>query len=71
MLGGAFTLASVVIFLLGMMVGKSIEERKIAKKDEPLVKIPVKPAGAAGGAAAKNDEITFYDTLAKSRSAQA
>ncbi|HEX6769320.1 MAG TPA: SPOR domain-containing protein [Candidatus Binatia bacterium] len=70
-LGGAFTLASLVIFLIGMMVGKVIEERKILKKDEPLVKIPVKPAGAAGGAAAKNDEITFYDTLAKSRSAQA
>ncbi len=70
-LGGTFTLASVVIFLIGMMVGKVIEERKIQKKDEPLVKMPVKPAGAAGGAAAKNDEITFYDTLAKSRSAQA
>jgi len=70
-LGGTFTLASVVIFLIGMMVGKVIEERKILKKDEPLVRMPVKPAGAAGGAAAKNDEITFYDTLAKSRSAQA
>jgi len=67
-LGGAFTLASVVIFLIGMMVGKGIEERKILKKDEPLVKMPVKPAGAGAG---KNDEITFYDTLAKSRSSQA
>ena len=47
-LGGTFTLASVVIFLIGMMVGKVIEERKILKKDEPLVKMPVKPAGAAG-----------------------
>lgn len=63
-LGGTFTLASVVIFLIGMMVGKVIEERKILKKEEPLVRLPVKPA--AGGAA-KNDEITFYDTLAKSR----
>ncbi len=65
-LGGTFTLASVVIFLIGMMVGKVIEERKILKKDEPLVRMPVKPV--AGGAAAKSDEITFYDTLAKSRS---
>lgn len=70
-LGGAFTLASVVIFLTGMMVGKVIEERKLLKKDEPLVKMPVSPAGAAGGAATKSDEITFYDTLAKSRSDQA
>ena len=64
-LGGTFTLASVVIFLIGMMVGKVIEERKIQKRDEPLVKIPVKPTGAAGGTATKNDEITFYDTLTK------
>ncbi len=70
-LGGTFTLASIVVFLIGMMVGKELEERKILKKDEPLVRIPVKPAGAAAGAAAKNDEITFYDTLAKSRNAQA
>jgi hypothetical protein len=70
-LGGTFTLASVVIFLIGMMVGKVIEERKILKRDEPLVKIPVKPAATTGGAATKNDEITFYDTLAKSRGGQA
>ena len=70
-LGGTFTVASVVVFLIGMMVGKELEERKILKKDEPLVRMPVKPAGAAAGTAAKNDEITFYDTLAKSRSAQA
>ncbi len=49
-LGGAFTLASIVIFLIGMMVGKELEERKILKKEEPLVRIPVKPAGAAAGA---------------------
>ena len=70
-LGGTFTLASIVVFLIGMMVGKVLEERKILKKDEPLVRIPVKPSGAAAGTAAKNDEITFYDTLAKSRNAQA
>lgn len=69
-LGGAFTLALVVIFLIGMMVGKVIEERKLLKKDEPLVKMPVNPAGASAGAAVKSDEITFYDTLAKSRSDQ-
>jgi len=67
-LGGAFTLASLVIFLIGMMVGKVIEERKILNKDEPLVKMPVKPAGAGAG---HSDEITVYDTLAKSRSSHA
>ena len=44
-LGGTFTLASIVVFLIGMMVGKELEERKLLKKDEPLVKMPVKPAG--------------------------
>jgi len=70
-LGGTFTLASIVVFLIGMMVGKELEERKILKKDEPLVKMPVKPTNTAAGAAAKSDEITFYDTLAKSRGGQA
>src|SRR5512147_771249 len=69
-LGGMFTLASVVIFLIGIMVCKVIEERKLLKKDEPLVKMPVNPTGAAGAAATKSDEITFYDTLAKPRSDQ-
>ena len=29
LLGGAFTLASLVIFFLGIFVGKGIEERKL------------------------------------------
>lgn len=67
LLGAAFTSAAVVIFFLGMFVGKGIEERKILKKDEPLVKIPVKPEGAPGGGAAqKKDEITFNGPEAKS-----
>jgi cell division septation protein DedD len=72
-LGGAFALASVVIFLIGMLVGKELEERKILKKEEPLVKIPVKPnaPGPGGNSAPKNDEITFYDTLSKNAGAQA
>ena len=68
LLGGTFTLASAVIFFLGMIVGKGIEARKIIKAEEPLVKIPVKPstqgAAEAQGAQAK-EEITFYDTLTK------
>ena len=69
LLGGAFTLASVIIFFLGVFTGKGIEERRIVKMEEPPVKIPVKPsappaAGAPQGGAAK-DEMTFYNTLTK------
>lgn len=61
LLGGAFTMASLVIFFIGMFVGKGIEERKIATREEPLVKIPLRPESAAsdGAAAPKKDEITF------------
>jgi DedD protein len=61
LLGGAFILASLVIFFIGMFVGKGIEERKLAKREEPLVKIPLRPESTAadGAAAPKKDEITF------------
>jgi cell division septation protein DedD len=68
LLGGAFTLASMVIFLMGMFVGKGIEERKMAKNEEPSIKIPVKPSsqGANGAPGAQpKEELTFYDTLTK------
>jgi cell division septation protein DedD len=66
LLGAAFTLASLIIFVLGIFVGKGIEERKFVKKDEPLVKIPVKPAAlesTAASTAPPKDEITFNDAL--------
>jgi DedD protein len=65
LLGAAFTLASVGIFILGMFVGQGIEERKIAKKEEPLIKIPVKPeaAGTSGAVGQKRDEITFNESV--------
>lgn len=63
LLGAAFTLASVIIFMLGMFVGKSIEGRRLFKKEEPLVKIPIKPA-ESGPAPAKN-EITFNEKSSK------
>jgi cell division septation protein DedD len=69
LLGGAFTLASLLIFFLGIVVGRGIEERKVVKPEEPLIKIPVKPStqssGSAGAGQAK-EELTFYDTLGKS-----
>jgi cell division septation protein DedD len=68
LLGAAFTVATVVIFFLGVFVGKSIEERKLLKKEEPLVKIPVKPGSAEPSAAPAppvqpSDEIIFNDSL--------
>jgi cell division septation protein DedD len=71
LLGGAFTLASLVIFFIGMFVGRGIEERKIAKREEPLVKIPLRPEGAAsdGSTAPKKDEITFDNAPLKAPAA--
>ncbi|HEX7230100.1 MAG TPA: SPOR domain-containing protein [Candidatus Binatia bacterium] len=66
LLGAAFTVASVIIFFLGMFVGKGIEERRLIKKEEPLVKIPVKPGAqepSSGATPAARDEITFNDPL--------
>jgi cell division septation protein DedD len=68
LLAAGFTIASAVIFILGMVVGKGIEERKIIKAEEPLIKLPVKPGQQSGGSAADSDakdELTFYDTLTK------
>lgn len=71
LLGGAFTLTSVIIFLIGMFVGKGIEERKRTKQEEPLVKIPVKPSPketSGAPAAQSKDEISFNDAPSKSAS---
>jgi len=73
LLGGAFALASVIIFFLGVFTGKGIEERRIVKMEEPPVKIPIKPAASGGpggqGGAAK-EEMTFYNTLTKPTEAE-
>ena len=66
LLGAAFTVASVIIFFLGIFIGKGIEERRLVRKEEPLVKIPVKPGvqeSSAGSTPAARDEITFNDPL--------
>ncbi len=69
-LGGGFTIVSVIVFLLGMLVGKSIEARKVVKPPEPLVRIPVRPAAQGSSATAgSREEMTFYETLTKSASA--
>ena len=68
LLGGAFTLSAAMIFLLGIFVGKNIEESKAVKGEQPLVKIPINPAspGAAGAATMPApDEITFNGSVSK------
>jgi DedD protein len=71
LLGAGFTMVSLIVFSLGMLVGKSIEARKVIKPPEPLVRIPVRPAaqGSSATAAQSREEMTFYETLTKSASA--
>lgn len=54
-----FGMATVVIFLLGILIGQSIEERKLLRHQDELVKVPVDTNPK------KDDVITFYDTLTK------
>jgi cell division septation protein DedD len=64
LLAAGFFMASLVIFVLGVFVGKDIESRKLIKKEEPLVKIPIKPTAQEPGsapAAAVKEEITFNE----------
>jgi cell division septation protein DedD len=73
LLGGAFALASVIIFFFGIIVGRGIEERKMTRPEEPLIKIPVNPSarGSGKGAAGQaRDELTFYDTLVQSSNSE-
>jgi septal ring-binding cell division protein DamX len=64
-----FVLVGFLVFLLGIVVGQGIEERKLLKQEEPLVKVPIQPPTANAkpgeGAPAKDDQLTFYDTLGK------
>ena len=43
---GGFVLSSFLVFLLGIVVGQGIEERKLLKQEEPLVKVPIQPPAA-------------------------
>ncbi|MGH7854835.1 MAG: SPOR domain-containing protein [Candidatus Binatia bacterium] len=71
LLGAAFTFASMIIFVLGVFVGKGIEARKLQQKEEPLVRIPVKPSAQQPGAASAKDEITFNESATKRTAAAA
>jgi cell division septation protein DedD len=65
-LAAGFTLATAVIFFLGILIGQKIEERKLLKNSERIVKMPFQspPSGSAEKSASK-EEMTFYDTLTK------
>lgn len=66
LLAAGFTVTSLIVFFFGVFIGQGIEERKLLKKEEPLVKVPVEPLlQGSGSAPAAKEEITFYDTLAK------
>jgi DedD protein len=68
LLGASFTFAALIIFVLGVFVGQGIESRKLVKKEEPLVKIPVKPGASESSAAPApqtKNEITFNESLSK------
>jgi len=43
----AFILASTVFFFLGILIGQSIEERKLLQREEPVVKIPIQDTKAS------------------------
>ena len=72
LLGCGFSVASMIVFFLGMLVGQGMEERKIVKPAEPVMKIPIRPTqGSNSASAAAKEEITFYDTLTRPAPAQA
>ena len=74
LLATGFTATCVIAFLLGIVIGQGVEERKLKKQEEPLVKVPIQPSASAkpGQApAAKDDQLTFYDTLGKGAAAPA
>ncbi len=69
--GAGFAVTCVLVFLLGILIGQGVEERKLLKQEEPLVKVPLQPltpGSKSGSGAAAKDELTFYDTLAKTPS---
>ena len=53
-----FVASSAFIFFLGILIGQSIEERKLLSRQESAVQVPVK-----SGAPKPDREVTFYETL--------
>lgn len=53
-----FVASSAIIFVLGILIGQSIEERKLLRREEPGVTVQ-----ARSGALKDDQKMTFYDTL--------
>ena len=66
--GAGFAATCVLVFLLGILIGQGVEERKLLKQEEPLVKVPLQPLAPGTKQGSSKDELTFYDTLAKAPS---
>ncbi len=62
----ATMVASGIVFLLGIYVGKGMVEQRLVQESR-VVRLPVPTPGAAGSGSAKRDEVdgTFWDKLAK------
>ena len=58
-------ITSGIIFLLGIVVGQRIEEKKLLKIGEPVVKVPLQSLSSTSAPEAAKEEMTFYDTLTK------
>ncbi len=61
-----FVCAAAVIFFFGILIGQSIEERKLVRKGDAGVTVPVNP-----GVPGDDQEMTFYETLTKPDPAEA
>ena len=59
-----FVTASALIFFLGILIGQSIEERKLLRREGPAVQVTVK-----SGPPKDDQDLTFYDTLTKPKAA--
>jgi cell division septation protein DedD len=58
-----FTAGSVVIFFLGVYVGKGLQESRLAR-EERVVRLPVSP-GEGGGESLGDSDLKLYDQLAQ------
>jgi len=60
----ATMVASGIVFLLGIYVGKGMVEQRLVQESR-VVRLPVPTPGAAGSAKGDEVDVTFWDKLAK------
>jgi cell division septation protein DedD len=64
LLGIATLVASGIVFLLGIYVGKGMVEQRLAQESR-VVRLPVPTPGVAGGGKGDEVDVTFWDKLEK------